>query len=437
MDANLRRVSVPVLTFPASRSGALARWEAFQPLVPAYGAKRNLVAPGHPHVSRLSPAIRSRLVTEDEITASLLAKHPASVAQKFLQEIFWRRYWKGWLETRPAVWRDYADRLEALKGTLHEVVRQRADEVMAGRSGVAIMDRFARELVETGYLHNHARMWWASFWIHVERLPWEVGADFFLRHLLDADAASNTLNWRWVAGLQTKDKPYLVSRANLEQCCAPELLADTTGLERLDEKKVRATVFDLVGPDAPTPTPEASRFATYPTKPAQLAERSGLWIHEEDLTPEIGELHEAAFVAAAAFTSAAEDGTASLGAPRRRHRDASFADAVERAGEHFGCTAEMLPAPTLAEGLAAWAVKERLAAVVAYAPAVGPLNDRLEAVRAALTAAGVELVLCRRPTDFQLWPYARGGYFGFMGQAEKWLKAQTKAQAKVRAATAG
>ena len=139
VDANLRRVSVPVLTFPASRSSALARWEAFQPLVPAYGAKRNLVAPGHPHVSRLSPAIRSRLVTEDEITASLLAKHPSSVAQKFLQEIFWRRYWKGWLETRPAVWRDYADRLAALEGTLHEVVRQRADEVMAGRSGVAIM----------------------------------------------------------------------------------------------------------------------------------------------------------------------------------------------------------------------------------------------------------------------------------------------------------
>ena len=85
---------------------------------------------------------------------------------------------------------------------------------------------------------------------------------------------------------------------------------------------------------------------------------------------------------------------------------------------------------TLAEGLAAWAVRERLAAIVAYAPAVGPLADQLEDVRAALAVGGVELLLCRRPTDFQLWPYAKGGYFNFWGQAEKWLRAQTKAKAK-------
>jgi deoxyribodipyrimidine photo-lyase len=65
-----------------------------------------------------------------------------------------------------------------------------------------------QELVETGYLHNHARMWFASIWIFTLRLPWELGADFFLRHLLDGDAASNTLSWRWVAGLHTKGKHY-------------------------------------------------------------------------------------------------------------------------------------------------------------------------------------------------------------------------------------
>ena len=79
------------------------------------------------------------------------------------------------------------------------------------------MDRIARELIQTGYLHNHARMWWASFWIHAEGLPWELGADVFFRHLLDADPASNTLSWRWVAGLQTAGKTYLVRLSNLQK----------------------------------------------------------------------------------------------------------------------------------------------------------------------------------------------------------------------------
>ena len=100
------------------------------------------------------------------------------------------------------------------------------------------MDRFARELIATGYLHNHARMWWASFWVHVERLPWELGADFFFRHLLDADPASNTLSWRWVAGLQTRGKSYLVRRSNLRRFADPSLLEDESGLERLDDDRV-------------------------------------------------------------------------------------------------------------------------------------------------------------------------------------------------------
>ena len=404
--------------------------------MPAYGAQRNLVAPGHPHVSRLSPAIRARLVTEDEVVADLLTRHPLPVAEKFLQEIFWRRYWKGWLESRPTVWRDYVDRLAGLKGTLHDVVRQRAEEVMAGRSGVALMDRFARELAETGYLHNHARMWWASFWVHVERLPWEVGADFFQRHLLDFDAASNTLNWRWVAGLQTKDKPYLVRRSNLEKCCAPELLADLTGLDRLADERVSAAVFDPKAADAPMPNPEPGRFATYPSKPTQLPERFGLWLHEEDLTPELGELEDLRPAAVAAFTSAAQDEAAGLSPLRRIYRPAALIDAVARADAHYGCAAGHFPVAGLTEGLVAWAAKEKLAAIVAYAPAVGPLADQVEDLRAALTVAGVGLVLCRRPTDFQLWPYARGGYFNFWGQAEKWLRAQSKAKAKTKAAEA-
>ena len=81
-----------------------------------------------------------------------------------------------------------------------------------GMGPVAVMNGFARELVETGYLHNHSRMWFAGYWVHVARLPWQLGAKFFQDHLLDFDPASNTLSWRWVAGLQTPGKTYLPRR---------------------------------------------------------------------------------------------------------------------------------------------------------------------------------------------------------------------------------
>jgi hypothetical protein len=127
------------------------------------------------------------------------------------------------------VWRDFADAPPSVD-PLAETLRE-------GKSGCAPMDAFARELVGTGYMHNHARMWWASFWTHRAGLPWREGARFFLDHLLDADAASNTLSWRWVAGLQTAGKTYLVRRSNLETYW-PD--APTEGLDQLEgEPRIR------------------------------------------------------------------------------------------------------------------------------------------------------------------------------------------------------
>lgn len=198
-----------IADFPSSRSASLRAMDAWLPRAPRYAGLRNRVVPGHPHVSRLSPSISCRLLLEQEVVDAALGRFALSTVEKFVQEVYWRLYWKGWLELRPGVWRAYRDGLaEASDGA-----RERAAEVMAGHSGVAVMDHFARELTGTGYLHNHARMWFAAFWVHVERLPWELGADFFLRHLLDGDAASNTLSWRWVAGLQTPGKTYLPRRS--------------------------------------------------------------------------------------------------------------------------------------------------------------------------------------------------------------------------------
>jgi deoxyribodipyrimidine photo-lyase len=416
--------------FPQTRAGALAQLAAFLPHPPRYAETRSRVEPGHPGVSRLSPAVRCRLITEDEIITETLRRYPLPEVEKWVQEVFWRRYWKGWLELRPAVWADYLAELAWHREHLHSTMSKRVEEVAAGRSGVALMDRFARELIETGYLHNHARMWWASFWIHVEKLPWELGADFFYRHLLDADPASNTLSWRWVAGVQTKRKTYLVSRSNLERHCAPELLADATGLERLADGAVEPFLPLLDEDDEEQmarwnrrlAANTAQRFANFPSKCEGLPERIGLWIHGEDLAPEVGVFATLKPTAIAAFNYYEPDQSP----VRAAYRRAALEDAAGRATSHYGVQAELAETGVLAEALAAWARQGNVTVVVAFAPTVGPLQDQLPAVEAALKEAGVELRLFRRNTDFELWPHAREGYFNFWDQMKLWLRAKQK-----------
>ena len=222
-----------MMEFPATRQSALQRLDEFLEDAPHYAARRNHVLPGHPQVSRLSAAIRHRLITEAEVVEAALQKYPFRVVEKFLQEVLWRGYWKGWLERRPWVWDGYG----ASDAAMDPEVAAACCEVAAGRSPSGIMNHFARELLATGYLHNHARMWWASYWIHHCGLPWELGARHFFRHLLDADPASNTLGWRWVAGEQTRGKTYLATAQNIRKFCAPELLEQAGGVG-LDEHVV-------------------------------------------------------------------------------------------------------------------------------------------------------------------------------------------------------
>lgn len=193
-DVSLQTPMSHLISIPLARRDALTAWAEFLPTLGQYAQRRNHVEPLHRNVSRLSAALRYRLLLEDEVVSDTLRTHEFHAVEKWLQEVCWRRYWKGWLEMRPDVWRSWRRRVRKLNETLPEAVMQRVRAVAAGEGGVACMDAIARELIATGYLHNHARMWWASYWIHVERLPWELGADVFFRHLLDADPAINTLS---------------------------------------------------------------------------------------------------------------------------------------------------------------------------------------------------------------------------------------------------
>lgn len=186
----------------------------------AYEQKRNYDngEGQHTDVSTLSPYIRRRLITEQEVVTAALNAHGPDGAAKFIEEVIWRGYYKGWLERRPQVWTSYVAGRDADLAALERDRRLRRDVELAetGTTGLDYFDAWARELVDTGYLHNHARMWFASIWIFTLKLPWRLGADFFYRHLLDGDAAANTLNWRWAAGLHTRGKPYAARRDNID-----------------------------------------------------------------------------------------------------------------------------------------------------------------------------------------------------------------------------
>ena len=204
-----------------TRASGLAAMQAF---IPAMGRRyengRNYDhGPGqHKAVSMLSPYIRRRLITEQEVVAAALETHGSEDAGKFVEEVIWRGYHKGWLERRPQVWESYVQGLNTDLMSLKRDRRLRRDIALAetGQTGLDYFDTWAHELVETGYLHNHARMWFASIWIFTLGLPWRLGADFFYRHLLDGDTASNTLGWRWAAGLHTRGKPYPARAENID-----------------------------------------------------------------------------------------------------------------------------------------------------------------------------------------------------------------------------
>ena len=190
--------------FPYSRAHVLKNFERYSSNeLRFYSRKRNFDL-GSPHkdVSKLSPYLRRRLLSENEVLKVALREHTPSSLEKFIQEIFWRTYWRGWLERRPNVYQDYLNS------------KNEAD--FSGKTGIKCFDHWTEELIETGYLHNHARMWYASIWIFTLRKSWFSGANFFKDHLLDWCPASNTLGWRWVAGLQTRGKIYSAKADNIK-----------------------------------------------------------------------------------------------------------------------------------------------------------------------------------------------------------------------------
>jgi len=334
------------------------------------------------NVSALSAHVRHRLVLERELAATALEHHSLRSAEKFVQEVFWRTYWKGWLEMRPRVWRDYC---AARSDGFNQLSRDKAlsaayANAINGKTGIACFDAWADELASVGYLHNHSRMWYASIWIYTLNLPWALGADHFLRHLVDGDAASNTLSWRWVGGLQTRGKTYLARASNINKYTA---------------NRFEMQGYDLASEAEPLPWDDPPG-----AQPLELAQDSPsgpytLFLHEEDCAPE------------------------ALALPHPPERIVVQASPVARGSEPLSDTAQQFTqgalndlavrAESMTPNVKRMSVEEIGEAaskgkwVMPYVP-IGPLSDAL---------SGAHLATIVREEDALLWPYATKGFFKF------------------------
>ncbi len=403
-----------MVSFEPTRAAGQARWSKFLPSAGGYADNRNYVRQGHENVAQISPWLQKRMLLESEVVASLRDQWTFPAIEKLVQEVYWRTYWKGWLEHRPEAWTRWREAVPRLRDTLGHEKRSAWEAACAGRTGISGFDDWSQELVTTGYLHNHARMWFASIWIFTLRLPWELGAAFFYEHLLDGDAASNTLSWRWVAGLQTAGKTYLARADNIakytEGRCVPspgQLAGIALSITEDPLPKAGAWIED-------------SLWSTPETLPG-TGERVGLWLHAEDLVVEKGDLAGTKYTAVNAAWPTRLAAQAGWGEVVEKWTRSAIGDGASRAETHYGVEVERGAREDLPAELLAWARKQNLHSVEAYRPFIGPWLDEGLAIERALGAAGITMKWRRRSWDSELLPHAERGYFPFWERVKRGL----------------
>lgn len=390
--------------FPPTRAEATARLAAFLPHAGKSYAKLRNHDPGPDapaHVSRLSPYVRHRVLTEAELVRAAVDRHGEGPAEKFIQEVFWRTYWKGWLELRPGVWDDYCAAREAARAQAggNAGLAGRLASAEGARTGIDCFDHWVRELTGTGYLHNHARMWFASIWIFTLKLPWELGADFFLRHLLDGDPASNTLSWRWVGGLQTRGKTYLARADNI---------AAHTGERFNPQGQLAQEALPLDGPLPPVPRPISPG-----PRLGKDGGRTGLLVFDDDVDVQ-GLSDRVAPVAVAAASSAALRSDVPVSGQVQDFVAAVLDDSLSRLSVPGARLRDQVMVPHgIDEAVRGWARDHALDRVVARHVPVGPGRELADRIARALGQDGISFDQEMRAYDARAWPLATKGFFPF------------------------
>ncbi|NDC37065.1 MAG: hypothetical protein EBZ48_03325 [Proteobacteria bacterium] len=377
--------------FKPTRTHALAVLASFIERVPQYAARRNFVTTSLEEVSLLSPYLRLRLISEDEVIAAVLQRHSLRTAEKFIQEVCWRSYWRNWLELHPAVWQRYREFLRAQTYPIHSPTAQ----ARAGQTEIPSFNAWIQALKGGGYLHNHLRMYFASIWVHTLKLPWQDGAALFMEHLLDGDPASNTLSWRWVAGLHTRGKSYLATVDNI---------SFHTG-----------TVFDAGGVRLATTaavmdqSPVAVIEPVVPSETVSYSEsRHCIIVSDEELCVETIVPRNALARCAVLFVPTRSDASQAV----QQFRAQALQDAIARLQGSGATVRTYSSAEDLSHATEA-------AEVVVYLPGIGPAREAVGSVLNALPSLGVSPRITRHPWDLAAQFERATGFFPYWDRMKK------------------
>jgi deoxyribodipyrimidine photo-lyase len=194
--------------------GRKAAETALQQVDPGkYSSTRNFL---NGAVTRLSAYLRYGVLSLAEVREMVLAKvRHQEDAVKLVNELGWRDYWQRlYAELGEGIWQDREPYKTGYTASSYSETMP--EDIVEGTTGLVCIDSFSHQLQETGYLHNHQRMWMAAYLVHWRKVRWQAGARWFLAHLLDGDPASNNLSWQWVASTFSH-KAYFFNRENLER----------------------------------------------------------------------------------------------------------------------------------------------------------------------------------------------------------------------------
>jgi deoxyribodipyrimidine photo-lyase len=366
-------------------------------------------------VSHLSPFIRYRMLLETQVPNKTLARETRVTAEKFIQEVFWRTYWKGWLENRSEVWRCYTEERDDTIA-INPAIARAIDQATQGATNIQCFDAWVEELVSTGYLHNHTRMWFASIWIFTLNLPWAKGADFFMQHLCDADAASNTLSWRWVAGLHTAGKHYLARADNIARYTNQRFNPKGQLNESAQAKTESASEKSNL-------TVSTTYLGNYQARPISAATvrakgvdtRAWLLLHDEDLSPDDW-LVQDQIAGIIVLNSASTRSPNGIGQVSATFNDGALEDATNRLRHRWHLNDQQIiccasPAH-LAKQLGDHQAFAKAPIVHAWIP-VGSTRDALTEPVKQLRNQGITFQSVLSEWDQMAWPHATKGFFQF------------------------
>jgi deoxyribodipyrimidine photo-lyase len=195
--------------FTSTYEEIIRQYDAIDPI--KYGRTRNYL---NGHVTYLSPYISRGVITTRQIIERIVSRsYKLYEVESFVKELLWRDYFQRiWQHLGEQIFTDIKNRQTPV------VSNQIPTNILLANTGIEGIDASIRSLYETGYAHNHCRMYTAMLTTNLAQTHWLEPARWYYYHLLDGDLASNHLSWQWVCGAFSSKK-YIANQENVNKYC--------------------------------------------------------------------------------------------------------------------------------------------------------------------------------------------------------------------------